>query len=47
MVRRKDCAGMALAALGTGMILSVLLQGGLCPVILGVGCILAGAVCMK
>lgn len=47
MVRRKDCAGMALVALGTGMILSVLLRGGLCPVILGVGCVLVGVVCMK
>ncbi len=47
MVRRKECVGTALAAFGVGMILSVLLQSGLCPVILGACCIVAGCVCLK
>ncbi len=47
MVRRKECTGVALTAFGAGMILSVLLQSGLCPVLIGIGCIIAGMVCMK
>ncbi len=47
MVRRKECIGAALAAFGVGLILSVLLQSGICPVLLGIGCIIAGAVCLK
>lgn len=47
MVRRKECMGMVLAAFGVGLILAVLLQSGLCPVILGIVSIIAGCICMK
>lgn len=47
MVRRKECVGVALAAFGVGLILAVLLQSGLCPILLGIASIIAGGICMR
>lgn len=47
MVRRKECVGVALAAFGAGMILAVILQSGICPLMVGIGCIIAGGICLK
>lgn len=47
MVRRKECVGVALAAFGAGLILAVLLQSGLCPILLGIASIIAGGICIR
>lgn len=47
MVRRRECIGVALAAFGAGLLLAALLQSGLCVVLLGIGCIIAGGICLR
>ena len=47
MMRKKEAAGLALVALGVGMILAVLLQSGICPLILGMAAVVAGLLLMK
>ncbi len=43
MVRTKCCFGLAVLSFGAGMILSVLLQTGICAVILGLIFLVVGA----
>ncbi len=43
MVRTKNVLGFVLFGLGIGMILSVLLQTGICAVMMGIGFLLGGA----
>lgn len=47
MVRRKSCIGVGLAAFGAGLILAVFLQSGVCVVLLGLGCIAGGVICLN
>ena len=47
MIRRKCCIGVGLTAFGVGLILSVFLQSGICMVLLGLGCIAAGVLCLN
>ena len=47
MIRGRRCIGIALAALGLGLILSVLFEGCLLPLLLGLVLIAAGCLFMK
>ncbi len=47
MMRKKEAAGLALVTFGMGMILAVLLQSGLCPLILGAAAVIVGLLVMK
>jgi len=44
MVRKREAAGLALMAFGAGMVLSVVLQSGLCPIVIGLGALVAGGI---
>ncbi len=46
MLRRKECIGLALTALGIGLLLAIALDGLLCRFLLGTGCVMAGCLCM-
>ena len=47
MVRKKEALGFALMAFGAGMILAVLLQSGLCPLVIGAAAVIAGCILLK
>ncbi|GEM_PF-5010528 len=47
MIRKREAAGLALMAFGVGMILAVLLQSGLCPLIIGAAAVIAGCLLLK
>lgn len=44
MVKTRTALGLGLFGFGIGMIFAVLLQTGLCAVILGMACLIGGAV---
>ncbi len=46
MIRKREVIGIALFAFGVGMILAVLLQSGLCPILLGIAAVVAGCIFM-
>ncbi len=46
MIKKREAIGIALFAFGVGLVLAVLLQSGLCPVLLGLISIIAGCVFM-
>jgi hypothetical protein len=47
MVRRKECIGFALCAFGCGVLLASFFDSVLCPLLLGLGCVLAGLLFAK
>ena len=47
MIRKREALGFTLMAFGVGMILAVLLQSGLCPLVIGAAAVIAGCVLLK
>ncbi len=47
MIRKREALGLALMAFGAGMILAVLLQSGLCPLVIGTAAVIVGCVLLK
>ncbi len=47
MIRKREALGLALTAFGIGMILSVLLSSGLCPIVIGGAAMIAGGLLIR
>ncbi len=47
MIRKREALGLALMTFGAGMILAVILQSGLCPLVIGAAAVIAGCILLK